>query len=159
LERAPLMVYRAAAMPAPRAESPYRIDLVTAAADLRAANRISARAFEISPEALDRVWGPDLLDGLGFRLFLARLDGELVSTVMTTEGGEIVGIWTMATMPERQRQGAGRAVLEHVIAFHLARGTRLFYLLATEAGLPLYARVGFATVAEVPVWLAGGAVA
>ena len=61
----------------------------------------------------------------------------------------------MGTTSEHQRQGAGRALLDYVIAYHYARGAKLFYILATEAGKPLYERIGFRTISEAAVWVVG----
>jgi GNAT superfamily N-acetyltransferase len=94
----------------------------------------------------------------GVEYFLAWAGDDPVSTVTTLADGPTVGIWTMATAPARQRQGAGRTLLSHALAHHRARGAELFYLLATEAGQPLYERVGFHTLAEPAVWVSGHSV-
>ena len=78
-----------------------------------------------------------------------------MSTVTTTSGGKVVGIWSMATAPEHQRQGAGRATLAAVMAHHRQRGAGLFYLGATPVGKALYEGAGFRTVEETPIWVAG----
>jgi len=101
---------------------------------------------------------PTILDVPGIESFIARRDGVPISSVWTTRGGATVGIWTMATAPEQQRQGAGHALLTQVIASHVARGATLFYLMATETGFPLYQRIGFQTVANPAVWVAGHSV-
>jgi GNAT superfamily N-acetyltransferase len=152
--RPPWMVYRPQAQAAPAPTGVYHVEEVGDEAALRAANRLAAAAFEIGPEAMDRVFGPAVLEALGFWLVLARRDGRPVSSVMTTAHGRAtVGIWTMATAPAAQRQGAGRALLEDVIARHAGRGAERFYLFSSEAGKPLYDRVGFRTVEESALWL------
>ncbi len=50
-------------------------------------------------------------------------------------------------------QGAGHALLTQVITNHVERGATLFYLMASEAGFPLYQRIGFQTVANPVVWV------
>jgi hypothetical protein len=110
---------------------------------------------------LDHAWvgktfsAPSLLNAPGVHYFLATKDGSPLSTVMTTTGKGPVGIWNMATAPERQRQGAGRAVLHAAIDYHRARGKNSFYLIATPAGKPLYDATGFTTVDELAIWVAG----
>ena len=134
-------------------EGAYQGERVADEAGLQDAVRIAAVTFGIAPEVAARVWGPAMLDALGLDVFLVRRGGKPVSTVTTTRGGAIVGIWTMATPPEYQRRGAGRAVLDYAMAYHAARGAERFYLGATEAGQPLYERAGFARVGEVALWL------
>jgi GNAT superfamily N-acetyltransferase len=88
-------------------------------------------------------------------IFLARQEGEPGSSVQTTQMGATVGIWAMGTAAGHQRRGAGRALLNHVIAYHAGRGATCFFLCATAAGQPLYERIGFHTQAKAIVWLAG----
>jgi GNAT superfamily N-acetyltransferase len=61
----------------------------------------------------------------------------------------------MATAPARQRQGAGRALLEAVLRRHRADGNSRFYLIATPAGRPLYEALGFQTVDDLTLYIAG----
>jgi GNAT superfamily N-acetyltransferase len=139
------------------AATTYRVEQVADEAGLRAANRVLADAFAIPLAATDRAVGPELLDGPGWALFLARQDSGPVSTVATIRTGNTVGIWSMGTVPEQQRRGAGRALLEGVIARHRQMGAATFYLLATEAGKPLYRSIGFRTLDEAAVWVLGHA--
>ena len=78
-----------------------------------------------------------------------------MSAVCSSGAGSTVGIWTMSTPPDRQRQGAGRAVLLSAMHDHLKRGAETFYLIATAAGKPLYDDLGFETVDEMSIWLVG----
>lgn len=133
----------------------YRVERVESEEDLDEVSRVVASGFGLPLEAVSRVIGPRLLDGPGLDIFLARQGGNAISTVQSTRAGSSVGIWVMATLPEQQRKGAGRALLEYVIAYHCERGANLFYLLATEAGKPLYERIGFRTISEAAVWVAG----
>ena len=149
----PLMVYQPSTAPAPA--SSYEIEHVTIPAALHESNVVAARAFSLPLDVWEHACGPALLDSPGLDIFLARREGTPVSTVWTTRAGPIVGIWCMGTPVEHQRQGAGRALLEYAIAYQYARGATTFYLGATAAGKPLYDHVGFRTLAESPVWVAG----
>ncbi|MBV9599351.1 MAG: GNAT family N-acetyltransferase [Chloroflexi bacterium] len=108
---------------------------------------------------LDRDWvgrvfaAPSLLNAPGVTYFLASHAGEPYSTVTTTGTQGMVGIWSMATAPEHQRRGAGRAVLQAALDHHLAHGADAFYLVATPAGKPLYDAVGFETVDDLAIWV------
>ena len=59
----------------------------------------------------------------------------------------------MATPPEHQRRGMGRALLTQVIADYRGRGVERFHLGATEAGRPLYASLSFEPIADLTAWL------
>jgi GNAT superfamily N-acetyltransferase len=124
-------------------------------ADLKTTNSIMARAFSLPEDAVQRAWGPAMLDAPGLAVFLARQGVTPVSAVATTRHGATVGIWCMATAPEHQRRGAGSVLLTQVMAGHHASGARLFYLGATEAGRPLYERLGFRSVETITIWVAG----
>jgi GNAT superfamily N-acetyltransferase len=128
---------------------------VVSAADLGAVQSIIARADALPEDAVARAFGPGLLDTPGVEVFLARLGERPISTVTTTRHGATVGIWCMATLPESQRAGAGRALLTQVMAQQRASGARLFFLGASVAGYPLYERMGFRTVETLSIWAAG----
>jgi GNAT superfamily N-acetyltransferase len=149
----PLMIHEAPLAPA--AEATYQVARVADADTLREANAVAARAFALPEDAAQRAFGPPLLAAPGVELFLARQGSTPVSSVQTTRFGASVGIWTMATLPQHQRKGAGRALLQQVMQHHRDGGATLFYLCATQAGYPLYERLGFHTVSQCAVWVAG----
>ena len=150
----PLMVFEPAAGSIRPDPAGYRVEPATAA-DLPAIRQLVASAFSLPRTSVDQVLPPAVLDVPDLTLFLTLRAGEPVSTVAATCHGATIGLWNMATQPERQRQGAGRATLEAAIAYHRARGAQRFYLGATPAGKALYDRVGFQTLEETPIWMAG----
>lgn len=77
--------------------------------------------------------------------------GSFVSDV----DGERVGIYAMATPPNGQRRGGGRAVIENAMKYYQAKGVKRFTLAATEVGFPLYQKLGFEVVAEPYVFILG----
>jgi GNAT superfamily N-acetyltransferase len=150
----PLMT-RDGAMPE-RSETDYACRAATGEEDLLEANRILSLASGIPVEAVNAAYGPAVLGGAGFELFLASRKGEPICAVQTTRaGGGDVGIWAMVTPPAFQRQGAGRALLGHVLAHHVERGAKRFYLGSTAAGRKLYESFGFGAIGEWTVWLSG----
>lgn len=128
---------------------------VADAASLGEAMWVMARAFGLAEEPLKRAFTPQTLLAPGLEIYLARQEEEPVGAVMATQFGAAVGLWAMATVPDHQRQGVGRALLQHVMAAYWERGASFFYLGATEAGYPLYQRLGFQTTVEAVVWVAG----
>jgi GNAT superfamily N-acetyltransferase len=148
----PFMVYQAASVNAVPAGD-LAVERVGDERGLREANRITAAAFETPLDAVDRVWGPLLLEMPGFDLFLGRREGMAICVVMTVRHGATVGIWTMGTLPNHQRGGAGRQLLQTVLRQHRDQGAESFYLAAFEAGKRLYEQTGFRRTADIRLWV------
>jgi hypothetical protein len=147
----PLMIFRPQA--GGRVSTAFQVAPVETEQDLHSALSMVSDAFGYSLDVAGRVFTPATLEFSEIECFVARRERTPISTVWTTRRGDMVTIWNMATPAEHQRQGAGYALLSQVIAGHVERGVRLFSLLATEAGFPLYRRIGFQTVANPAVWV------
>jgi len=76
------------------------------------------------------------------------------------DGGWYFHVVDMATLPAHQRQGIGRAVLEHLLARIRAEAPPGAYttLLADGPGRPLYRSLGFVETGPrtIGMWLPGG---
>lgn len=121
--------------------------------DLEAANRLTAAAFELSFDVVQAAFRPSLL-GSGRAAVELVLDGdEPVGSLQTTTHDELFGIWSMATPPTQRRRGIARAGLSQVLARRFADNASLAFLIATEAGRPLYDALGFQVVAWSTAWL------
>jgi N-acetylglutamate synthase-like GNAT family acetyltransferase len=137
----------------------FTVQRVTDVQGITHAADLIASAF-----SLDRAWtgrimaAEPALESATMSFFVAYRDGTPWSTVTTTRAAkDVVGIWSMASDPTRQRQGAGRAVLVAAIMHNRRQGARRFYLIATAQGKPLYDALGFLTVDEFPIWISGPA--
>jgi GNAT superfamily N-acetyltransferase len=139
-------------------ERQFRVERVATDAQLQAAYALMVDAFASYDYTLDvwnNVFGSHVYNPSLANLFVAYRGDEPFSAVTTTGSGETIGIWSMATPTVKQRQGAGRAALEQAMAWHLERGAKTFYLMASDEGLRLYQQTGFQTVTETPLWLVG----
>jgi GNAT superfamily N-acetyltransferase len=141
----------------PASAGGFEIVEATSAADLSEASDLVSAAFELPAEWVARWMDPQHWSGSGARCFLAKRGGTPLSSVEVTGPGADgwAGIWTMATSPRHQRQGAGRAVLLAAMRRAWEAGARRYYLMATPAGKPLYENVGFRTVEEFPLYVVG----
>ena len=77
---------------------------------------------------------------------LALYDGGALRTVavVTAEGGGVFELKNLATEPESQRRGYGRAMVEHILQRCRGRGTRLVAGTGdSPLTLPFYERLGF----------------
>lgn len=150
--RMPLMSLPAAAVVAD--PGTFTVRRVTTAADLAVANGLMAAAFDLAVEHLAAAFPPRLLAEPAVEVDLV-LDGhEPVGAVQTTTHGGIVGVWSMATPPTQRRRGIARAGLTHAIAERHRGGAHTVFLIATDAGRPLYDAVGFGVVDWCTAWLA-----
>ena len=94
----------------------------------------------------DSVWGR-------FISYVGYVDGEPVTTAAIVVGGGVVGVYNVATLPGHQMRGYGEAVMRHALAdVRRERGPERVALQSTPAGLKLYERMGFRTVARVAVY-------
>ena len=148
---APLMVLRTGTPVRPgrptkvtRALGP---ELVGIAGDLASA------AFGLPRDVVARCIDVVLTETAGVETYIAWGDDEPMSAVSVTPTGNTAGISLMATPPEHQRKGMGRALLTQVIEDYRGRGVERFYLGATKAGRPLYASLGFETIADLSAWV------
>lgn len=119
-------------------------------ADLEAASYIRRIAFRFPPGmALDyfQSCADDWLGGrppMCARLFLARLqDGPPAAIGAVVMGAGYPGVYVMATLPEWQRRGLGRAIMAQLMQTANATGCDLAFLTASPFGYPLYRQFGF----------------
>lgn len=122
-------------------------ELVGVAGDLIAA------AFDTPRDVVARCLDVGVTATAGVETYIAWGDEGPMCTVTVTPTGDTGGISLMATPPEHQRKGMGRALLSQVIDDYRRRGMTRFHLGATQAGRPLYTSLGFELVADLPVWI------
>jgi ribosomal protein S18 acetylase RimI-like enzyme len=88
-----------------------------------------------------------------FAGYVAYVDGAPVSTAATVACGDTIGVYNVATLPGHQHRGYGEAVMRYALAeAERERPSRPVVLQSTEAGLHLYERMGFRTVARFSVY-------
>jgi GNAT superfamily N-acetyltransferase len=114
-------------------------------------------AFGGNPRGLSHPWLEPFAalylepDSAG-RLFTGWVEGIPVTTALAFVGGGAVGIYGVGTIPEQRGRGYGSAVTIAGIEWGRRNGADLAVLEATEAGLPVYRRLGFETVFETTTW-------
>jgi GNAT superfamily N-acetyltransferase len=122
-------------------------ELVGIAGDLIAA------AFDEPRDVVARCIEVSITETAGVETYIAWGDEGPTCTVSVTPTGNTGGISLMATPPQHQRKGMGRALLSQVIVDYRRRGVKRFHLGATAAGRALYESLGFELVADLPVWV------
>lgn len=148
--RMPLMALPAGPM---EVDSRFVVGPAATPSDLAAANRSIAAAFELAPATVAAAFGPRLLAAADVTVEVVRDGGEPVGCLQVTRAEGLVGIWSMATPAAHRRRGIARAGLTQALARRFEQGDRLAFLVATEAGRPLYDAVGFRVVAWCTAWV------
>ena len=88
-----------------------------------------------------------------FISFVGYVESEPVTTTAIVAGAGVIGVYNVATLPSHQKRGLGEAVMRHAIGeVQRERGAEPVILQSTPAGLKLYQRMGFRTVAQVAVY-------
>lgn len=82
------------------------------------------------------------------RPFVAEANGVPVGTAVVSLNGPVAWIGTVWVEPAWRRRGVGMALTEAAIETAESAGCRTLLLVATDAGRPLYERIGF----EVQTW-------
>jgi GNAT superfamily N-acetyltransferase len=90
------------------------------------------------------------------RPILAERDGEIVGTGIATVSGRVGWVGTIWVAPAVRRRGLGRALTEAVIEELEDSGCRTLVLVATEAGRPVYERLGFEILTHDHALVASG---
>jgi GNAT superfamily N-acetyltransferase len=148
-DRTPLMLLCEPEQPTGE-PSGLALEVVHDSIGLADAVSVAAAAFDIAPELLVRAWHRILSPFSGVEVHVARDGSGPVSCACSTRTSNVVGIWAMATVPGRQRQGAGRALLSALFSHHATADA--FYLFASSAGEPLYKDLGFSVVDNAAYW-------
>lgn len=141
-----LAVMRRGAAAQPPPAPGHRAEAVAGAAALEQAERLITAAMplpKLAPLLPGALLPPAVLEHPGWRVWLARREGEPAAAACTFDDGAAVGVYWVATLPAHRGFGLARAVLTAALAAHPGRAATLA---ATEAGRPLYASLGFEAV-------------
>ncbi len=144
--RMPVMVRPAATLRVALAPS-VQVAQVRDAEEMAVAERVMVDGFPLpafQPFVAGRALPPRMLALPEWRVWLAYHHRRPAAAVYTYDDGTAVGVYWMATAPEHRSAGLGRAIMTTAIA---AYPSKVFTLVATDAGRPLYESLGFRAVA------------
>jgi ribosomal protein S18 acetylase RimI-like enzyme len=136
--------------PNPRSYSGH-VTRVDVGPDLTTVFDLIGRAFEVD-QAGSRLAMAGVLDDPAMQLFTAT-SGTLDSVCLTWTEGHVTLIYLMATDPDRQRRGAGWAVMAHAMEVAMRDGATGFFLEASGAGEGLYRQLGYETFEMAGYWM------
>ena len=121
--------------------------------DLEAASLIRRVAFRF-PEGVALTYFEDMaedwLRGDPARLYLARVGdaGPPVAMGALVMGDGVPGVYVLATLPDMERQGLGKAILHRILTDAAAEGHRLIVLTSGAKAYSLYRKFGFMHIFE-----------
>jgi len=146
----------AAELAPPRIPPPPLEIRPVASRETRAAfSHINAHAFRVPFEwclelyGVEALWTEKLWGWVGYR------NGAAIATAAILQTGAVAGLYSVATLPEFQRQGAGETMVRYAVEWaRRERGASLSVLQSTREGEPLYRRLGYRTVTYFSVFAA-----
>jgi predicted N-acetyltransferase YhbS len=124
---------------------PASVLIAPAGPDLRGVGRVYA-AVGFRSDLVDDL---AFLRDLGGAVFVALHDDEVIGVSSCMPFGTTGWVGGVAVLPEHGRRGLGRALTQRAMDELRRGGTSAILLHATEAGRPLYERMGFAAEGEV----------
>lgn len=145
----PLMVAPLPALARPSIPDDVLVWQAQSPADLAAASTIRRVGFRF-PDKVGQTYFDDMpeswLDNPKVRLYLAgkerRLPMALGAMILDDQQG-LAGVYLMATLPDAQRQGYGKVILNRITTDATADRHRLLVLTASPMGFGLYKQFGF----------------
>jgi GNAT superfamily N-acetyltransferase len=133
--------------PGPAAPRGLEIREVSGREDADTWARIVVEGFEIDDD-VHRDYGRHLIAGyetgsVPRHHYLGLLDGRPVATALFFEGSEAAGLYWISTLPDARGGGIASAMVRHALREAQAAGYRHAILNASEAGHPMYLKLGF----------------
>jgi GNAT superfamily N-acetyltransferase len=138
------------------AEPDITVRAVRSPRDVEIANDLVGAAFSLDAAMTRSTYPADIGNPeIPMQLWLAERDGVPVGSGTSILADGHVGIFSMATPKAYEGQGVGRSVLAAIHEYGLREGATAFILGATEAGYPLYLKVGYRVLGHVGIVLTG----
>jgi GNAT superfamily N-acetyltransferase len=133
----------------PEAAQPTPDDLTVTTLDesnLDGYGSVLSEGFGMPREIVDQLMGRSLLAIDGFTGFLGTIDGEPVGTSGLFDAHGLAGVYNVATVPAARGKGVGAALTwAAALAGAKQSGATVSVLQASEAGIPVYERMGYRT--------------
>src|SRR5260370_37281594 len=98
----------------------------------------------------EQAWGGELSGYVGYA------NGMTGATAAAAITGDAIGLYSVATLPQHRRLGYAEAIMRQVIEqAQQSAGVARTVLQATRSGLSLYEKMGYRTVTNFNVYIAG----
>lgn len=112
-------------------------------------------AFDIPISVSSAVYGSGQAWSSDFRGYIGYSNGRAVTTAAAMITGDVIGLYSVATLPQHRRLGFAEAIMRQVVeAAKQLAGIEQTVLQATASGLSLYEQMGYRTVTRFNVYIA-----
>ncbi len=112
-------------------------------------------AFEIPHSVSISVYGVQSAWQGTFQGYVGYAKGRVVTTAASVITGDVIGLYSVATLPQHRRLGFAEAIMRRVLQeAQQTRGISRTVLQATSSGLSLYEAMGYRTVTSFNVFIA-----
>jgi GNAT superfamily N-acetyltransferase len=126
----------------------FQIRRVTDVAGVEDHRAVVTDGFGVARSVAVGTAGFDLLDTPTCAIYVGYADGLPVASGMGWRTGRTIGVYAVSTVPAARRRGYGEAMTARVIVDGIAAGCDVAALQASEAGRPIYERLGFRVVVQ-----------
>jgi len=127
----------------PPAPPGFEIRRVTDEAGVEDHRAVVTAGFGVVRSVAVGTAGLDLLGSAECTIYVGYADGVAVTSGMGWRSGRTIGVYAISTVPAARRLGYGEAMTARVVADGIAAGCDVAALQASEAGRPIYERLGF----------------
>jgi ribosomal protein S18 acetylase RimI-like enzyme len=115
---------------------------------------VMSTAFEIPHSVSTSVYGSDRAWRGTFQGYVGYSNGRAVTTAAGVVTGDVIGLYSVATLPQHRRLGFAEAIMRHVVQqARQTRGVSRTVLQATSSGFSLYEAMGYRTVTSFNVFI------
>lgn len=135
----------------------HRFQRITASRDFQAWTDVLASGYAL-PRGLARMLSPEALgadpaDDAAIQFFAVLEGDRIVATSMMFLDDGLAGLYCVATLADARGRGLGAQVTAEPLRRAQALGYRVGVLQSSQAGYPVYRRLGFQDVGAVPLFI------
>ena len=140
--------------PATRTLPPLDVRPVADEHTRAAVTEVMSTAFEIPHSVSTSVYGAERAWRGTFQGYVGYSNGRAVTTAAAVITGDIIGLYSVATLPQHRRLGFAEAIMRQVLQqAQQTRGVSRTVLQSTSSGLSLYEAMGYRTVTSFSVFI------
>ena len=117
---------------------------------------VFARGYELPPRvgaAFSGGINGDVTEDASIQYFWILKDGKPVCTSFMFLDSGVAGIYGVATLPDERGKGLGAHVTAEPLRLAHKLGYKIGVLQSSEAGYPVYKRLGFTDFGEIPLYV------